>query len=81
MTGADEPIVRLLEEIRDAQREHLALYRQAVAQQAESMRVQADAVRMQAEAVGMQRAVVRRLIPVLVAAFFVVAAVLVLQAV
>jgi len=52
----DERAIRLLEEIRDQQREHLELYREAVKNQEGS-------IRMQAEAVAMQRAAMRRLIP------------------
>ena len=59
----DERAIRLLEEIRDQQREHMDLYRQAVLRQDES-------IRMQAEAVALQRRVIRRLIPaILVVAF------------
>ena len=46
-----DDVVRLLTEIRDIQREHLALRREAVRNQAESIRMQTEAVRMQRQAV------------------------------
>jgi hypothetical protein len=52
----DERAIQLLQEIRDQQREHLDLYREAVKNQAAS-------IRMQAEAVGMQRRALYRFIP------------------
>jgi hypothetical protein len=52
----DERAIRLLEEIRDQQREHLELYREAVKNQEAS-------IRMQAEAVKMQRSAVTRVVP------------------
>jgi hypothetical protein len=52
----DDRAIRLLEEIRDQQREHLELYRAAVRRQEES-------IRMQEEAIGLQRRVIRRIIP------------------
>ena len=61
----DERVVQLLEEIRDQQREHLELYREAVKNQAASLGMQAEAVRM-------QRRAMTRLVPGLLAAIVVV---------
>jgi hypothetical protein len=44
---ADEPVIKLLEEIRDLQKEHIASYKEAVKNQNEAIALQKGAVRRQ----------------------------------
>jgi hypothetical protein len=46
-TVADEQVIKLLEEIRDLQKEHLTSYKEAVKNQQESLDLQKRAVRRQ----------------------------------
>jgi hypothetical protein len=45
----DERVIRLLEEVRDLQREHLEHYKEALRNQTESIRNQTEAIQMQRE--------------------------------
>jgi t-SNARE complex subunit (syntaxin) len=44
---ADEPVIKLLEEIRDLQKEHIASYKEAVKNQNEAIALQKGAARRQ----------------------------------
>ena len=49
---AEEQVIKLLEEIRDFQKEHLASYKEAVRNQQEAIALQKGAVRRQKIAIG-----------------------------
>jgi len=44
---ADEPVIKLLEEIRDLQKEHVTNYKEAVRNQQEAIALQKGAIRRQ----------------------------------